>query len=305
MDETVCAVIVTYNRKGLLRECLSAVLSQTRCPDHVLVVDNASTDGTSEMLKEEFSQVEILRLPENQGGAGGFHEGMKRAYEAGYDWIWLMDDDTIPDKKALVELELAAQALEEKVKQPFILASKVEWTDGALHPMNIANVKTNDYDLLIRTIELSFLSIRSASFVSLLIHCQAVASYGLPIKEYFIWNDDVEYTARILKSELGVLVPASRVVHKTSHKYHSLDGAKPERFYYEIRNKLWILLWSTAFFPKEKVRIALSSAYRTGKYLWRYPSAYSFRWLLKGIKDGFRSPWKSSNDKCKDTLKQT
>ncbi|MFX5615039.1 glycosyltransferase, partial [Acinetobacter baumannii] len=78
------------------RECLQSVLSQTRAPDHVLVVDNASTDGTGEMLKEEFPEVEVLRLPENQGGAGGFHEGIKRAYEAGYDWIWLMDDDGLP-----------------------------------------------------------------------------------------------------------------------------------------------------------------------------------------------------------------
>lgn len=88
MSERVCAVIATYNRKELLRECLQSVLSQTRLPDHILVVDNASTDGTQEMLKEESPQVEVLRLPENQGGAGGFHEGMKRAYEEGFDWLW-------------------------------------------------------------------------------------------------------------------------------------------------------------------------------------------------------------------------
>lgn len=52
MSEKVCAVIVTYNRKELLRECLKAVLGQTRPPDHILVVDNASTDGTLEMLRE-------------------------------------------------------------------------------------------------------------------------------------------------------------------------------------------------------------------------------------------------------------
>jgi len=72
MSENICAVIVTYNRKELLRECLKAVLAQTRPPEHVLVVDNASTDGTPEMLQEEFPQVEVLCLPENQGSAGGF-----------------------------------------------------------------------------------------------------------------------------------------------------------------------------------------------------------------------------------------
>lgn len=78
MSERVCAVIVTYNRKALLRECLKAVLSQTRPPDHVLVVDNASTDGTPEMLQEEFPQVEVLRLPETRAGPG-----VPRGNEAG------------------------------------------------------------------------------------------------------------------------------------------------------------------------------------------------------------------------------
>ncbi|GAA6756682.1 hypothetical protein Thermus77420_21580 [Thermus thalpophilus] len=107
--DRVCAVIVTHNRKELLRECLRAVLAQTRPVDHILVVDNASTDGTADMLREEFSQVEVLRLPENQGGAGGFHEGMKRAYELGYEWMWLMDDDALPSRTALEELLLFSE----------------------------------------------------------------------------------------------------------------------------------------------------------------------------------------------------
>ena len=120
MGERVCAVIVTYNRKALLKECLEAVLAQTRPPDHVLVVDNASTDGTAEMLREEFPQVEVLRLPENQGGAGGFHEGMKRAYEEGFDWLWLMDDDTIPRPEALEALlERFAEVLAEVEGEAF------------------------------------------------------------------------------------------------------------------------------------------------------------------------------------------
>ncbi|MER3603731.1 MAG: hypothetical protein C4298_08345, partial [Thermus sp.] len=89
MSERVCAVVVTYNRKELLRECLETLRGQTRKVDHILVVDNASTDGTEEVLRAEFPEVEVLRLPENQGSSGGFHEGMKRAYEEGFDWLWL------------------------------------------------------------------------------------------------------------------------------------------------------------------------------------------------------------------------
>jgi len=288
--DRVCAVIVTYNRKELLRECLSAVLSQTRPPDHVLVVDNASTDGTPVMLREEFPQVEVLRLPENQGGAGGFHEGMKRAYEAGYEWLWLMDDDTVPQPKALEALlEVAATSLNPK---PWILASVVRWTDGTLHPMNRGGVKTWDYEHLLEAAKLGCVAIRNASFVSVLIGRSAVEKYGLPIKQYFIWNDDFEYTARVLRHEFGVLVPGSMVIHKTSNKYTPLLSAEPKRFYYEVRNKLWMLMRSGAWSSREKLRIGLRLAESIVLYLLR--SRFNPRvifYVLKGLKDGFvRAP---------------
>src|SRR3712207_5668423 len=135
MSETVCAVVVTYNRVDLLRECLEAVTGQTRAPDAVLVVDNASTDGTREMVREEFPAVELLELPANEGSAGGFHEGMKAAVARGVDWLWVMDDDTIPAPDAL-ELLLDAPAHLDGLPPPALLASKVLWTDGRLHPMN-------------------------------------------------------------------------------------------------------------------------------------------------------------------------
>ena len=80
MNTRVCAVVVTYNRRVLLRECLLSLESQTRRPDAILVVDNCSTDATEAMLAEEFGHLSHLRLPVNGGGAGGFHEGMKWAY---------------------------------------------------------------------------------------------------------------------------------------------------------------------------------------------------------------------------------
>ena len=102
MNTRVCAVVVTYNRKVLLRECLLSLEGQTRRPDAVLVVDNCSTDGTEAMLAEEFRHLWNLRLEVNSGGAGGFHEGMKWAYQRGFEWIWVMDDDVeaMPDALA-------------------------------------------------------------------------------------------------------------------------------------------------------------------------------------------------------------
>ncbi len=83
----VFAVVVTYNRRPLLEECLQALGAQERPVDRVLVVDNASTDGTAAFVRNEHPEVQLLALAENEGGAGGFHEGLKAAHAAGADWI--------------------------------------------------------------------------------------------------------------------------------------------------------------------------------------------------------------------------
>src|SRR5215210_1526363 len=103
-EPVVWAVVVTYNRRELLSACLGAIAAQTRAPDHLLVVDNASTDGTRDMVAGEHPQAELLALPENRGSSGGFHAGMARAHGAGATWIWVMDDDTIPRPEALERL---------------------------------------------------------------------------------------------------------------------------------------------------------------------------------------------------------
>jgi rhamnopyranosyl-N-acetylglucosaminyl-diphospho-decaprenol beta-1,3/1,4-galactofuranosyltransferase len=91
MHQTVAAVVVTYNRSRLLLECLDALLRQTRPVDKIVLIDNASTDGTVEVLRSRGylanPKIDYQRSEFNSGGAGGFHDGMKRAHELGFDWI--------------------------------------------------------------------------------------------------------------------------------------------------------------------------------------------------------------------------
>ncbi len=232
MGEKVCAVIVTYNRKALLRECLQAVLSQTRPPDHVLVVDNASTDGTGEMLREEFPGVEVLRLPENQGGAGGFHEGMKRAYEEGFEWIWVMDDDTIPESTSLESLLARAHCLRKENRVVSAIGSEVVWVNGRLHPMNNPLRIPFSYKKRCSVYKVPWLS-----FVSVIISRSAVQQMGLPRKAFFIWNDDLEYFLRLGHCYLTTM---SRATHKTKAIYTPADSTDG-RYYYQVRNRIWIL----------------------------------------------------------------
>ena len=102
----ISCIIVTYNRLPLLQECIAAVKNQTQPVDSIYIIDNQSTDGTSDYLqtlKDDHSFI-IVKLPENRGGAGGFSEGIRKAVMDGCDWVWVMDDDTIPSSTALEEL---------------------------------------------------------------------------------------------------------------------------------------------------------------------------------------------------------
>lgn len=234
----VCAVLVTYNRCALLRECLVAVLGQT-VPLDVIVVDNASTDETPAVLAEFEGRVRVLTLPGNSGGAGGFHAGLVEALPAGDDWFWLMDDDTVPRPDCLERLLAADQRAGGRAE---VLASRVEWTDGRRHPMNEGEVDIR-FDQAESAAAVGCVAVRRASFVSVLIARSAVLRHGLPMADYFIWVDDAEYTMRITREGLGLLVPDSVAVHKTT--YYDLTGLTP-RFYYHVRNWLWLLRFSPA-----------------------------------------------------------
>ncbi|HAE62211.1 MAG TPA: hypothetical protein DCG38_07775 [Eubacteriaceae bacterium] len=242
--EKVAAVVVTYNRKHLLRECLQALLSQTEPLDEIIVIDNASTDGTDEMVPAEFPQVTYVRLPENIGGAGGFHEGMKLAYEKGHDWIWVMDDDAEPERDTLDKLLVGAK--EQRLK---VICPLIKGRDGHLQGyhhklLKPPILKERSAIKVLETQQQSskkvFL-IDANAFLGILINREVVDSVGLPRKEFFIWGDDTEYTYRISrKYSLSVLVDAV-IVHKDDRKGGSLPITSFWKCYFGIRNKTFMV----------------------------------------------------------------
>jgi len=240
----VVAVVVAFNRRDLLAECLVALAAQTRPVDVVVVVDNASTDGSPAMVSERFPDADLVRLAVNTGGAGGFSVGVAHALDVhDADLVWIMDDDTVPAPTALAELMRVRQAAPGLALQ----ASRAVWTDGVEHPMNTPKRRIGaPKESVARAAEQGAIPVRSASFVSLLVSADAVRAVGLPIAEYFIWNDDFEFTSRVLRRSEGWYCPSSVVVHKTK-VFGSSDADPGERFYFEVRNKLWLFRFSPAF----------------------------------------------------------
>ncbi|GLW65299.1 glycosyl transferase [Actinomadura rubrobrunea] len=258
-DPRVVAVVVTHNRRDLLIEALTAIGAQTRRPDAVLVVDNASTDGTADLVRTRFPTADLLALTGNTGGAGGFAAGFARALDLEADLVWAMDDDTVPEPTALQELLAARQRVP---GPPTLVASRVVWTDGREHPMNTPRAKANAGRREREAARSAgCVPIRSASFVSILVDAEVVRERGLPIADYFLWNDDFEFTTRLLRGRSGVLCPGSVVVHKTK-TFGGTDADPGERFFYEVRNKIWLFTRSSGLSPTERLLYGASTVRR-------------------------------------------
>lgn len=259
----VTAIVVTYNRRDLLEESLTALGAQSRAPDRVIVVDNASADGTAEMVAGRFPEADLLTLPRNVGGAGGFSAGMARALDGGAGFLWLLDDDTVPEPGALEALLAAMErATTAGEGPPTLAASRVVWTDGRDHPMNTPRPKPRATAAESRIARAAgCVPIRSASFVSVLVDAGAVRERGLPVADYFLWNDDFEFTTRMLRGRRGLLCPDSVVVHKT-REFGGTDADPGDRFFYEVRNKIWLFTGSPGLTPLERVLYAGSTMRR-------------------------------------------
>ena len=233
----VIAVVVTYNRKELLKECVDALLSQDYENCYVLIVDNASTDGTSEFIREERENPRVYyrNTGSNLGGAGGFNFGIREAYNIGCDFICVMDDDCIVHKDTLTAFMNADRQLK---GQYGFLSSKVLWKDGSLCRMNIQKntlvKKLSDPDLNWQRIVL-------ATFVSLFLKASVVKEVGLPYKEFVIWTDDWEYTRRISRKYPCYYISKSVVTHKsatnTGSAIEKADTDRLYRFRYMYRNE--------------------------------------------------------------------
>ncbi len=252
-QKKVIAIVVTYNRKKLLKECIKALLNQKYKNCEILIVDNASTDGTKEFLKDELKEqkVHYINTGANLGGAGGFNFGMREAYKIGCDFMWIMDDDCIVHDDSLTELMKADENLKEEYG---FLSSKVIWKDSSICKMNIQKQKFSKW---LKDFDKNMQQITMASFVSLFIKTSIVEKMGLPIKDFFIWTDDWEYTRRISRKYKCYYVANSIVTHKSKlnegASIATVDEDRLDRFKYMYRNdvilykregvKGWILLY--------------------------------------------------------------
>ncbi len=198
-DLDVVAVVVTWNRAELLERVLRAVDQQTVPPSRVLVVDNASTDETPELLTrltEELEvRIEVTRLARNSGGAGGFHAGIERASAGAPDLLWLMDDDGLPPPDCLESL--VARRGDYDFWGPAVVADsdpdrlcfpiRLPGTARVVHRLADVEAAAGADHVLPGVV---------IPFNGVLVTRELVERIGTPREEFFIWGDDVEYLWR-------------------------------------------------------------------------------------------------------------
>ncbi len=271
--ERIAAIVVTYNRKALLMRCLEALLGQSRRLDAIYIIDNDSTDGTSEELVnrsliaptafhaedvcEQVKTVDLpspgdggveihyVKMPENTGGAGGFHEGMKRGAAAGFDWLWLMDDDLLPADDALEALVAREHSLARNSTRPFLLNCTVlsqDHADGDTLAFPLQEITKRGHPRLgVYHWRLSEVTDKvhdgvyrwACPFNGTLVPVGALGEIGLPNREFFIRGDEQDFLWRAArKLDLYTVVDS-----KAYHPKPRVDAFDWKQ-YYHIRNML-------------------------------------------------------------------
>ncbi len=221
-SDRVAAVVVTYNRKELLRRGVDSLLGQSRPLDAIYVFDNASTDGTEEMIKQYSAPNLIhLRQTKNLGASGGFYHGMKIAYEAGFDWIWVMDDDVTPAPQCLERMLLHKS--EAKAFVPLRITPEGEnsefcsiaayWNRPGVRCLKGPRV-CDLYPDLSKIPEV--IRVEDMSFEGPMFHRSIVDKVGLPRRDFFVLCDDTEYAWRILSRRRRSLAVRLRSAHRAA-----------------------------------------------------------------------------------------
>lgn len=274
----VLAAIVTYNRIGLLQRSVEALRLQAIRPAATLVVDNSSTDGTGDWLKEQ-GDLTVITQP-NSGSAGGFYSAAKRFYDEGFDWIWMMDDDTIPRPNALERL--VSSPATRRPDTGFVYSLQV-YPDGTVPRNDPGPNGPEEWALSI--LQDRCVPVSRCSFVAMMVSRRAVADVGYPMKEMFFMGDDHEYSRRIVDAGYkGYCVLDSIVLHDTKLPLacDTRSWSAPKKRY-ASRNTVYLIRTSSDPWRRKARFLAWMFMVEISR-LFRGTSSLSvIAWLLRGF----------------------
>ncbi|GGU21984.1 galactofuranosyltransferase GlfT1 [Lentzea flava] len=243
---SVVAVVVTRHRRELLASSLKALATQTRVPDHLVVVDNGPDQPVDDLVEQCPLPTTYLPSHRNLGGAGGFALGILHALSLGADWVWLADDDGRPadenvlavlleeaDRRNLAEISPVVTNIDSPDKLAFPLRRGLTWKRSA------AELGT------------TFLPGIASLFNGALFRASTLDVVGVPDYRLFFRGDEVEIHRRLVRSGLpfGTSLRVAYVHPDGSDefkpmlggKFHAQDPENPIKRYYTYRNRGYLL----------------------------------------------------------------
>ncbi|MEO6638585.1 MAG: glycosyltransferase family 2 protein [Ginsengibacter sp.] len=249
MDKVI-AVVVTYNRQQLLADCIDALRNQTRKPDHILVINNGSTDNTEEWLRKQ-EDIEYV-TQKNVGGAGGFYTGIKAGYKSKYSWLWLMDDDGYPKEDALEKL------LEDDAEELCLRnCAVIDKDDRKSFVWKTENYKS------IEEVKDDIINNVAHPFNGTLLHRKIIERVGFPKANLFLWGDESEYLNRIIrKNKIPFYTKANSIHYHPACVYsykNDWSFSSNWKMYYYVRNRFFVL--KTKFSNSAPLALAMYFAF--------------------------------------------
>ena len=236
-------VIVTFNRLNQLKQALASFDGQTCAPAYLIVVNNASTDGTDAFLETWRSEPssyprKVLSLSSNTGGSGGFHAGLDLARTLDAQWIWLSDDDAFPEPNALALAEAFITSQGKNATNVAAFCGSVinGGTVDLSHRSTITRkgCRITELPCPAAEYERDVFAPDTITYVGIIIHRPHLLQAGLTEKDFFIWYDDAEHCRRLQRTGRLLCVPSIRIHHDTGVSNDGLSW----KTYYGIRNSL-------------------------------------------------------------------
>jgi dTDP-4-dehydrorhamnose reductase len=300
----IFAGVLCYNRKEVAIRCLRGLLDQTRTIDRLVIFDNGSTDGTRDYLEREgllaLRNVSFVRIENNIGPSAGFNALFAHCYAEGCDWLWVMDDDVVPDPDALEAFVDAYTANFSAPESVGFLAPCLRTSDNL--PNNVPDIDNRQTPFSPpRWAELlgqGLARLEWSTLCGTFIPRSTIEKFGFPCGDFYYGGEDIDYTFRVARELPCYLVGKSAALHlrAVSGIFNILSETDPKRlplFYYFYRNQFYLRRtylgrYALARFLFNAIRDACIAAPR-GK-LGRAQSATVLRGLAAGL---FFSPARS------------
>ncbi len=303
-------VLVTYNRIELLKKTLKLYEEQSLKPYYIVVVNNSSTDGTTDYLEEWCEQEKdikhvVINLDQNIGGSGGFYNGLKKSLELDAEWIWIADDDAFPAVDCFEKLNKSILKYAKDDSNVVSICAKII-NGERIDTGHRCRIRRGIFEGLSTEIpekeyKREYFDLDLFSYVGIAIKKETLHEAGLPCKDMFIYGDDYEHSIRVRKCGRIICVPDIIVYHKTNNsKINELSW----RDYYETRNSVWLTkkhFGKVAFLIRCLMRIG--TAIRSG-------NLQKLKIYCIGIKDAasdhlgihpvYRPGWKPEDKKSAD-----